>query len=68
MYPYNVHVIGHCDYGYRMNGYNIHTDVTVFARDKKHAKQLASQEAKKQNSDFIFAKIKIKRKDIILVI
>jgi hypothetical protein len=64
MYTWDVHVIGYIDVGYRYGCKQITTDVQVIAQNKKDAKRLAEQEACNQDASFVFARIKIRRKDI----
>lgn len=66
MYPWNVHVRGFYEVGYKCMERQVEADVVVYAHDKKQAKKLAVDAAKEQNATFIFCeRIKIKRKDVV---
>lgn len=66
MYPWDVHVRGFYEVGYKCIERMIEDDVLVYAQDKKQAKQLAIEAVKEKNATFIFCeRIKIKRKDIV---
>jgi hypothetical protein len=66
MYPWNVHVSGFYEVGYKGMERQVETDVVVYAPDKKQAKKLAIDAAKEQNATFVFCeRFKIKRKDVV---
>lgn len=64
MYQWNVHVTGFVDVGYKCGEKKIETDVTVIAINKHDAKKYAIPEACKQNAAFVFARTKIRGRDI----
>ena len=66
MYPWNVHVLGFYEVGYKGMERMVEEDVTVYAQDKKQAKKLAIDAAKEKNATFVFCeRTKIRRKDIV---
>ena len=64
MYAWNVRVLGYLNVGYKAGEKQIETTVQVMARNKRDAKNLAMQEACNTNASFIFARTKVRGKDI----
>jgi hypothetical protein len=64
MHQWNVRVVGYYDVGYKCGEKMIEDEVTVYAMNKKQAKQLAEEAAKEKNTTFVFSRIKIRGRDI----